>query len=109
MTDDEENAAVAEVAKQLEAEAIAAEESAFATELTGANPASTPMPSYPAFVAQQQEPAALPISDLRQRLALLQEAGVIRYRDAGIEIQLDPDAKRKQPTAPIDGRNVERF
>jgi hypothetical protein len=63
-------------------------------------------PVPPDWLAQQQPTGTLSLSDLRERIAILTAAGVTRYRDAGVELQFDPEAQKK------DGRTepkTERF
>jgi hypothetical protein len=120
MTEAEENAAVAEIARRLEAEGLAAEE--MAPELPPAATVAGKLAELeieetirtgnsPEFRGARDwipEAAApvLPLSDLRERIAILTAAGVTRYRDAGVELQFDPEAQKK------DGRTepkTERF
>ena len=52
-----------------------------------------PIMSYPQWASQAGIPT--PVADLRERIAICERAGVIRYRDAGLEITFDPEARKK--------------
>jgi hypothetical protein len=130
----DENATMAAIAEALEAEGLAAADVAMGTaasaeglfeqkfapggpspgirdiaaEVTGKlfDPQSVRVSSFPEWMAQQPQPGVIPLSDLRERIAILVAAGVTRYRDAGVELQFDPEAQNK------DGRTepkTERF
>ena len=93
----DENAVVAEIAKAMEAEGLAA--SAEPVKLEGVDEWARACGGYdqaPAF-------APIPIDDLRARLEACVAAGVTSYRDGPLELKFDKDARKaiKQPAGEI--------
>ena len=82
----DENAAVAEIAKAMEAEGLAASErGAQAQDAETLRAGNSP---------EFGLGGPLPLYDLRARLQACVEAGVTSYRDGALELKFDPDARK---------------
>lgn len=94
----DESAAMAAIEAKLEAEALAAEaDSTRIPDGDPCRPAAYPSETFPTWLANQQPPGPLPLDDLRERIAILTAAGVTHYRDAGVELHIDLEARTRNP------------
>jgi hypothetical protein len=66
-----------------------------------------PTMQYPQWAAQAGMPT--PIDDLRERIAICERAGVLKYRDVGLEITFDPEARKKTSSALPPGTTRTQF
>jgi hypothetical protein len=104
----DENAAVAKMIEQLEAEGMAQSEDVVriapspGLQAMAAEARARDVIEYPAEAATWQP---IPIADLRERIAVCKEAWVSRYRDGNIEIVFDTDARRSA-LVPSGGRTT---